>query len=127
MEFKMMDNGFKTETEFGSLIVSGDDQYGFRPYQLLVSSLAVCSGGVLRNILEKMRIPAEDIFIQVKEVSRNEAIANRLEKVHLHFIIKGPKITEAKMEKAMELTRKNCSMVQSVLNSIEVVDSFEIK
>lgn len=127
MEFKMMENGFKTETEFGTLIISGDDQYGFRPYQLLVSSLAVCSGGVLRKILEKMRAPAENISIQVKEVVRNEEIANRLEKVHLHFIIEGTKMNAEKMGKAMELTKKNCAMVQSVANSIQIVETFEIK
>ncbi len=37
MEFKMKpDVGFYTETGFGRLDIAGDDQYGFRPYQLLV-------------------------------------------------------------------------------------------
>lgn len=127
MEFKMMDNGFKTETDFGTLVISSDDQYGFRPYQLLVSSLAVCSGGVLRKILEKRRMPAENISIHVKEVVRNEKIANRLEKIHLHFIVEGTKINAEKMEKVMELTRKNCAMVQSVADSIEIKETFELK
>lgn len=122
-----MDNGFKTETDFGTLVISSDDQYGFRPYQLLVSSLAVCSGGVLRKILEKRRMPAENISIHVKEVVRNEKIANRLEKIHLHFIVEGTKINAEKMEKVMELTRKNCAMVQSVADSIEIKETFELK
>lgn len=126
MKFSMTEHGFETETGFGVLTVSGNEDYGFRPYQLLVSSLAVCSGGVLRTILEKMRMPAEDIRIEVKEVVRNAEIANRLEKVHLHYQIKGDQIDAAKIDQALELTTKNCSMIQSVLTSIQVVKTYEV-
>lgn len=127
MKFEMTENGFETTTAFGQLTISGNEDYGFRPYQLLVSSLAVCSGGVLRNILEKMRMPAENVTIEVKEVSRNPEIANRVEKIHLHFIIEGQNIDESKMDKVFELTMKNCSMVQSVIDSIELVETYEIR
>ena len=126
MKFKMKEGGFTSELEYGSLHVSGNEEYGFRPYQLLVSSIAVCSGGVLRKVLEKMRLSFDDIEVNA-EVERNEAIANRVEKIHLHFIIKGTQIDEQKLEKAMALTRKNCSMVQSVIGSIEVTETVEIK
>ncbi|NYF23695.1 OsmC family protein [Sporosarcina sp. JAI121] len=127
MKFQMTENGFETLTEFGQLAISSNEAYGFRPYQLLVSSLAVCSGGVLRNILEKMRMPAENITIEVKEVKRNEEIANRVEKIHLHFIIDGQNIDESQMDRVFELTKKNCSMAQSVINSIELIETYEIR
>ncbi len=126
MKFEMIENAFETETTFGQLTISGNDEYGFRPYQLLISSIAVCSGGVLRNILDKMRMPAEHISIEVKEVKRNAEIANRVEKVHLHFTIKGEAIDASKMDRVFELTKKNCSMVQSVIDSIEVVETYEV-
>ncbi|NKE06862.1 MULTISPECIES: OsmC family protein [Mesobacillus] len=126
MEFKMKpDVGFYTETDFGRLDVAGDDQYGFRPYQLLVSSIAVCSGGVLRKVLEKMRMEIEDIHIQA-DAERVEEEANRVSKITVHFRIAGSNLDEKKIEKAMALTRKNCSMVQSVVGSIEVEETFEI-
>lgn len=125
MKFEMRENGFETETSFGRLEISGNDDYGFRPYQLLISSIAVCSGGVMRKILDKMRMPAQHITIEVREVIRNEDIANRVEKVHLHFIIEG-KIDRSKMERVLELTKKNCSMVQTVMDSIEIVETFEV-
>ncbi|MFE8701471.1 OsmC family protein [Cytobacillus sp. FJAT-54145] len=125
MEFKMKDVGFYTETANGRLNIAGNEEYGFRPYQLLVSSIAVCSGGVLRTILEKMRFTIEDIHIKA-DVERNEEIANRVERIHLHFTIKGKDLDENKLNKAMELTKKNCSMVQSVIGSIEVEETFEI-
>ncbi len=127
MNFSMTENGFDTETTYGKLVVSSDDSKGFRPYQLLVSSIAVCSGGVLRNILEKMRMPASNISIEVKEVVRNAKEANRVEKVHLHFILEGEKIEEKKMPRVFELAKSNCSMVQSVAGSIEVMETYELR
>lgn len=125
MEFKMKDVGFYTELPYGKLDVSGDEKYGFRPYQLLVSSLAVCSGGILRTILEKMRLDVKDIGITADAV-RNKEKASRVEKVILHFKVTGKGLKKEKLEKALELTRKNCSMIQSVQGSIDVVETFEI-
>ena len=122
----MKEGGFITDLPYGQLEVSGNEEYGFRPYQLMVSSIAVCSGGVLRKILEKQRVKFKDIFIKA-DVTRNEEMANRIEKVALHFIITGDGLKEEKIQKAMELTKKNCSMVQSVIGSIEVEETFEIK
>ncbi|MFC3041116.1 OsmC family protein [Virgibacillus xinjiangensis] len=126
MEYKMMENGFQTEFDYGKLDISSDDQHGFRPYALLVSSVAVCSGGVLRKVLKKMRVDFDDINIKA-DVKRNPNIADRVEEINLHFTIYGKDIPEKKVEKAMELTRKNCSMVQSVLDSIKVEETFELK
>ncbi|MBO1915157.1 OsmC family protein, partial [Microvirga sp. 3-52] len=92
----MTESGFQTETSFGTLDISPNEELGFRPYQLLVSSIAVCSGGVMKKVLEKMRMPATDIHIEVKEVVRNPDEANRVEKIHLHFILEGTEIKEEK-------------------------------
>lgn len=122
----MTEHGLETELEFGKLTISGDETKGFRPYQLLVSSLVGCSGGVLRKVCEKMRMPIEDMEIEVLEVLRNPEEASRLEKVHIHFKLRGDQLEETKVEKAMNLTKKNCSMVRSVDQSIEVVETFEL-
>ncbi|MGD6964128.1 OsmC family protein [Fictibacillus phosphorivorans] len=126
MEFKMTENGFETEVDFGTLEISGNAEYGYRPFQLLVSSIAVCSGGVLRKVLERMRMPYEDITVQARE-TRVEKEANRVSEIHLHFIIKGKNLSEEKVEKALHVTRKNCSMVQSVKDSIKITESFTIQ
>lgn len=125
MKFSMTEHGFSGDLPFGELSVSTNEEHGFRPYQLLVASLAVCSAGIIRKVLEKQRMPADDIQAEVKEIVRIDEQAGRVSKVHLHFLIKG-EIDEAKMPRVMELTRKNCSMVRSVENSIEVVETYEI-
>ena len=125
MKFVMKENGFETEVEYGKLQICGDEKYGFRPYQLLVSAIAVCSGGVLRKVLEKKRLTYSDVTVTT-EIERNEKKANSVEKIHMHFIITGKDLTEEVVEKCLHVTRKNCSMVQSVEGSIEITESFEI-
>ncbi|WP_010677797.1 OsmC family protein [Bacillus timonensis] len=125
MIFKMQEVGFYTDVEFGKLQVAGDESYGFRPYQLLVSSIAACSGGTLRKILEKKRMNVEDITIKT-EVERNEAKANRVEKVHLHYLIKGTDLDEQKIQRSIEVAHRNCPIAQSVKGSIEISETFEL-
>ncbi len=127
MEFNIKkEAGFTTDLPYGELHIAGDEEYGFRPYQLMTSSIAVCSGGVLRKILEKKRIAFSDLRIQA-DVTRNDEKAGRIEKIHLHYIITGEDLPLDKIEKSIELARKNCSMLQSVIDSIEVTETFEIK
>ncbi|GAE36423.1 OsmC family protein [Halalkalibacter akibai] len=124
MEFKMKENSFVTELEFGQLEVSGNSDYGFRPFQLLVSSIAVCSGGILRKVLEKKRITYTDIKIKA-DVTRNAAGVNEVTDIHLHFTIIGADTTDEKIQKALEVTAKNCPIVQSVNKSIRITETFE--
>ncbi|MCM3720337.1 OsmC family protein [Fictibacillus phosphorivorans] len=126
MEFKMKERGYETTFEYGTLDISGDAEFGFRPFQLLVSSVAVCSGGVLRKVLERMRLSYENIDVKAK-VTRDEKEANKITDIHLHFIIIGNNLSEEKVKKALAVTRKNCSMVQSVIESINITESFEIQ
>ncbi|MCF3943682.1 OsmC family protein [Oceanobacillus alkalisoli] len=126
MKFKMNEQGFESSFEFGELKVSGQSQYGYRPFQLMISSIVGCSGGVLRNILEKMRLSYDDITIEA-EATRNEEKANRIEKIHLTYTIIGEDIPQKKAEKAIQLTRKNCAMLQSVVDSIAVTEEVHLK
>ncbi|WP_053365110.1 OsmC family protein [Bacillus sp. FJAT-27245] len=125
MIFKMKEVGFYTDLPYGRLDVSGNEEAGFRPYQLMAASVAVCSGGILRTILEKKRLQVEDIEIQT-EVDRNPDEANRIEAIHLHFIITGKGLEESQVQKALELVGKNCSMAQSVKGSINIKETFEL-
>ncbi|MDW0110837.1 OsmC family protein [Sporosarcina aquimarina] len=126
MKFEMTEYGFETETEFGKLEISSNEEKGFRPYQLMVGSIAACTGGVMRKILEKKRMPAQSITIEVKEVVRSQDDASRLEKIHYHITVQADGLTEEKMPKILELTHKNCSMYQSVANCIEIEQTVEI-
>lgn len=125
MEFKMEEHGFVTHVEFGELHVSGNGDQGFRPYQLMVSSIVGCSAGILRKVLSKMRMEVEELKVSVR-VKRNPEAANRIEEMDLHFILQGREIPLEKVKKALEVTRKNCAMIQSVQDSIQIRESFEV-
>ncbi|WP_246570194.1 OsmC family protein [Lentibacillus saliphilus] len=121
----MKDQGVRTTLDYGVLDISGDETYGYRPFQLLVSAIAACSGSVFRKILEKQRTEIADMTITA-EVERNPEEANRIEKISLEFIVKGYRLDPAKLYKNLELARKNCSMVRSVEDSIKIEERLDI-
>lgn len=125
MEFKMKESGFYSDFPYGRLDVSSDEDFGFKPYQLLTSSIVVCSGGVVEKILRKMRFELEDISINA-EVERSEEAPHPIRKVKMHFQIKGKNLNEAKVKKAFGLVDKNCSMIQSVKGAIDVEKTYEL-
>ena len=125
LNFSLNETGYSAEFEFGKLTVSGDETAGFRPYQLMIASIAGCSGGVLRKILKKQRLEIQDIQIDVR-VTRSDSQVKRIESIHMHFIISGANLNETKIGKAASLARKYCSMVQSVRGCITITESFEV-
>ncbi|MEW9676969.1 OsmC family protein [Lentibacillus sp. L22] len=125
MDFYLKDNGMRSEFEFGTLSVSGDEQYGFRPFQLMVASIAGCSASVFRKILDKQRTDYEDLIVHA-DVERNPDVANRIERVALTFTIKGHRLNADKLERNLELSRKNCSMIRSVEDSIAIEEKLHV-
>ncbi|MED4129201.1 OsmC family protein [Shouchella miscanthi] len=121
----MKDIGYTIDLPYGKLDISGDESAGFRPFQLLVSSIAVCSGGVFRTILDKKRISYKSINLEA-DVVRNEANVNEVTEVHLTFIIEGTQANFEKLEKALQLATKNCPIVQSVNKSINITETIKM-
>jgi uncharacterized OsmC-like protein len=66
-----------------------------------------------------------NIRIQSKVV-RVGGDVNRIEKIHIHFVISGKGLKADKVHRALDLGYKYCSMVQSVKDCIEITKSFEI-
>lgn len=124
MEFYMKENGMRTKLGYGELAVSPDDAEGFRPFQLMVASVAGCSASVFRKILGKQRIEIADLEVTA-EVTRNPDESNRIEEMKLHFAVKGEYLDQGKMERNLNLARKNCAMVRSVEDSIRITESVE--
>lgn len=125
MKVYLQENGMKVNLNYGTLNISGDDEYGFRPFQLMVASITACSGGVFRNILEKRRIEIEDLTIKA-DISRNATEANRIEKISLTFIVTGHNLNEENLNKNLKIAKKNCSMVRSVEGSIEIEEQLQV-
>ncbi len=125
MELTWNGTAYESETEFGQMTISSDESLGFRPFQLMVASIAGCSGTVMKKIFAKKRLEFETLKIET-DVTRNPEKADRIEAIHIHFKVKCDKLDAHAMEKIVQLTSKNCSMVQSVKDSIAITETFEL-
>lgn len=123
MQLIVKHDEIKTDLSHGELHIGKEK--GYTPFELLVASIAGCSAIVFRTILEKKRITYHE-FTMETEVRRSEALAKPLESVHLHYKIKAEGITQKQLEKALELAMKNCTIVQSVKDSIEIIETIEL-
>ncbi|MGP4071716.1 OsmC family protein [Piscibacillus sp. B03] len=126
MKFHVTQDEIKTQTNYGTLDISPNDEVGFRPFQLMVASLAGCSASVYRKILAKQKVEFDEMTINA-DVERTGDDVNKIEKITLTFKVKGKNLNEKKLQKSLEIASKNCSMVQSVIGSIEVVETVEIE
>ncbi|MBY0122833.1 OsmC family protein [Bacillus sp. S/N-304-OC-R1] len=111
---------------FGNIQISPNEKIGFRSYELFISSLAGCSGTLLRNILQKKRQVYEKIEMEVSSV-RNPDEANRIEKISITAYVQLQiSITQQQADKIAHLVIKNCGMIQSVIQSIDITFTIEI-
>lgn len=125
MKLTMTEEGFETETGFGTLKI-GAMEDGLRPNKLMLASIAGCSASVFRRILNKQRVQIEDLTVEAEIVKRIPEEANRIKKIHLHFIVKGSHLKEEKLKRNLELSRKNCPMAVSVEGRIDIEETLEI-
>lgn len=126
MEYLFKEDRVEANLSHGTLIVSRDEKIGFRPYELLVSSIAGCSGSVFKQIFEKQRMDVKEFKITT-EVERNEEKANRVGKIILTFHLKGTDLNEQKLRKNLTISQKHCSMVQSVQGAITIEEKLNIQ
>lgn len=66
------------------------------------------------------------MIIETKEERISEE-AGRIKSIHLHFILKGENLGTEQIKKALRIALKNCAMVRSVENSIDITETFEIR
>ncbi|HLR61441.1 MAG TPA: OsmC family protein [Lentibacillus sp.] len=124
MDFHLKEEGVRIDLDYGELDISGDETFGFRPFQLMVASIAGCSASVFRKILQKQRTEIADMKITAN-VERNPDEANRIERIDLHYVIKGYHLDDDKLYKNLAVARKNCSMIRSVEDSITIEETLE--
>lgn len=125
MKFIVENSGISTKFNYGELSISGNEEYGFRPFELMIASIVGCSGSVFQKILEKQRTHVEELSISA-EVERNPKEANRIELIRLNFTIKGNDLNIERLYKNLEISRKNCSMIRSVERSIKIEETLNI-
>lgn len=125
MKFNLKENSTNVDFDYGELSISGNEDFGYRPFQLMVASIVGCSASVFSKILKKQRTEIADLTITA-DVERNPKEANRIDSISLHYCIKGYNLNKDKLNRNLELSRENCSMIRSVESSIKIEESLEV-
>lgn len=120
MRFIVEEEKITAQLEFGNMPISPQTNFGYRPFELFVSSLIGCSGSILRNLLNKKRISFSNLFMEVTSV-RNPDKANRIEQLSILASCEtSEEINEEQGKKIAALVVKNCGMIQSVIDTIDI-------
>ena len=104
----------------------GDEFEGFKPCELLLTSLAGCSGIDVANILTRQRQHVTGLEIKVKGTQLPDppwAVAE----IELEYIIRGKNLREKQVERAIDLSEnKYCSVGATIEGNTKITSSFTI-
>lgn len=115
----------------GGAATDGGPDAGVRPMEMLLLGLGGCTAYDVVDILEKSRQPVTDVAIEI-EGERAEDIPKVFTEIRVRYIVTGPGLDPAKVERAVSLSAdKYCSATvmlgasAKISHEIEIVDSRE--
>ena len=118
-----------TDSTKHSLVMSTQDEEsgtGLKPSELLLLSLAGCTGVDVVSILGKRRQNLTGLEIKIRaEQDPNPPWAFR--KIHLEYVLHGTELSEHAVERAIKLSEeKYCSVGATISGVAELTSSFRI-
>jgi len=103
----------------------GDGQ-GYTPLELLLISLASCSGTTVLTLLRKMKRNISGLKVNVKGI-RREQPPTSFQTITLEFVISAEDVQSSEVENAIKLTEETYCPVWTMLkNNVEVITEFRI-
>lgn len=105
----------------------GGSNAGVRPKELLLLSLAGCTGSDVVSILQKKRTNLEDFEINITAETREEH-PQVFTKIHIEYVFYGNDVKKEDVERAIELSSTKYCSVQAMLRpSVEITHSYRIE
>jgi putative redox protein len=99
---------------------------GMKPSELLLLAVASCSAVDVVDILNKKRMPLDDLEIQVSAEQDNDPPWT-FRKIHMRFCLKGKNLTAKAVEQAIHLSEdKYCSVAATIRGVAEITTEFDI-
>lgn len=128
---------FVGRDSFGHVVTSGswpqDDNEewtewkALKPSDLLMLSLASCSGYDVVMILGRQRQKLTDLYIQV-DGQQADKPPYAFTDIHMHYVLTGVGLDAKKAERAIKLSEeKYCSVAATIRGVATITHSFEIK
>lgn len=105
----------------------GGKNRGPRPKSLMLAALGGCTGMDVASIMRKMKVPFEDLSIEVTgEITEDHP--KHFKKMHITYIISGKGVDRKKAEKAVSLSQeKYCGVTYNYKASMEITHEIIIK
>jgi putative redox protein len=104
----------------------GGTGQGFRPMELLATSLAGCSSIDVLSILRKKKKTIRDFSVDI-DAKRRDEVPALFEKIHVTFLIDAD-VSEKEMDQALKLTfEKYCSVSRILEPTCLITYSYTIK
>jgi putative redox protein len=102
------------------------DGEGYTGLELLLTSLAVCSGSTLVFLLRKMRKTVTGLEVHAKGI-RREQHPTSFETISLEFTLHSPDANDGDMQKVVQLSEETYCPVWAMLkNNVEVTTSCSV-
>ena len=99
---------------------------GTRPMEMILIGLGGCSAFDVLYILRKARVDISDCRVELK-AKRAEEVPKVFTRIHMHFIVSGVDVPEAKLKRAIELSaEKYCSASIMLSKTAVITHDYEI-
>jgi len=109
-----------------ALPVGGGNDEGARPKELMLASLAGCTGMDVISILKKMRIEPEDFNVRV-EAEMTEEHPKHYTAMHIIYEFKGESLEMDKLQKAVDLSQERyCGVSFAYRKAMEITSEIKI-
>ena len=105
---------------------AGGNEDGYKPTELVLYSIAGCTGIDVVRILEKQRQKLTSLEIELV-AHHNEDYPKPFHTVEIRYVARGEDLSEQKLARAIELSHsKYCMVSQTLEQETKVTTSFEI-
>jgi len=98
------DNNRGHITKFSSKEMEGGDENAATPMEIMLQSVAACSGIDVVSILEKKRKTIENLEITITGERRDEH-PQIFTKAHVHYVLKSPDAELKDLDRSIELSQ----------------------
>jgi putative redox protein len=94
--------------------------------ELVLIGTGSCSAYDVVHILEKGREAIEDVVVEL-EAERAEQDPRVFTRIHMHFVVKGRRLSREKVERAIQLSvEKYCSASAMIAKTATITHDFEV-